>query len=359
MEGAKLLDGAGIPLFAVCGNHDAETLPRLISDCGLDNIHLLGVDGQWERFVLETDSGILSLDGWSFPGRHYPGSPLKKYNLDKPHNDHVPIGIVHAELGGLESNYAPVDTAELHGTPHILWVLGHIHGRQIREQARQMVLYPGSPQPLDPGETGAHGPAVIEIDRSRNVQYRMMPVAALRYDDLDVDMREAGDVKGAYRCVYAAVEKYVETEALDDKVLDLVLLRLTLTGRCGAHSELVMRPDWLGDFSQSFGGAEVKLHRVEHMTKPVLDIERLAREQGPVGSLARLLKDIHSGKYPPSLIDEVTEDLQSIYRSSTYVDLHHADGVVQPPVAARAKRYLENTAYLLLDTLIKQKEAQV
>jgi len=53
------LEDAGIPVVMVAGNHDSEFLPRMVEDIGLDNLHLLGAGGTWERWSLEKNGATL------------------------------------------------------------------------------------------------------------------------------------------------------------------------------------------------------------------------------------------------------------------------------------------------------------
>ena len=68
-RGVRALKTAGIPVVAVAGNHDHDTLHDLAADVGDDNLVVLGRGGVWERWTLTDDDGepLLHVDGWSFP----------------------------------------------------------------------------------------------------------------------------------------------------------------------------------------------------------------------------------------------------------------------------------------------------
>ncbi len=71
-ELAPLAD-AGIPIFAVAGNHDHKVLPRL--EKALPALRLLGRGGTWETVTIDGPGGPVNLLGWSFPARRHASSP--------------------------------------------------------------------------------------------------------------------------------------------------------------------------------------------------------------------------------------------------------------------------------------------
>jgi exonuclease SbcD len=92
------LDQEDIPVITVAGNHDSEFLPRMVDVIGLDNLHLLGDGGSWERWTLELNGhSAVHLDGWSVDRPNVSTSPVDDYDLP-PAADGPQIGIVHADL---------------------------------------------------------------------------------------------------------------------------------------------------------------------------------------------------------------------------------------------------------------------
>ena len=95
-EGARRLVEAGVPVYAIAGNHDVQVLPRLAGH--LPGFTVIGAGGKWERVPLSKDGRpFLHLLGWSFPAREVPWSPLD--TLPGPATDGLPeIGLLHAHL---------------------------------------------------------------------------------------------------------------------------------------------------------------------------------------------------------------------------------------------------------------------
>lgn len=71
VAGATQLNEAELSTRVLIGDHDFDTLPRLVQDLDLDYLTLLGVDGDWERYTLaQEDEPARHIDGWSFPGEY-------------------------------------------------------------------------------------------------------------------------------------------------------------------------------------------------------------------------------------------------------------------------------------------------
>lgn len=179
-RGADRLAEAGIPLVAVAGNHDAEILPRIADRLGPERMTLLGRNGRWESITLSSNgSPACQLWGWSFPGTHYDKDPTLKFPATK--GDLPVLAMVHGDLGASQSRYAPLSLNRMRGLPPQAWLLGHLHNPALHSDL-PWVLMPGSPQPLDPSETGAHSAWRVEI-RGGIVQPPVpIPIATLQYD---------------------------------------------------------------------------------------------------------------------------------------------------------------------------------
>lgn len=354
------LDDAGIPVVTVAGNHDCEFLPRMVEDIGLDNLHLLGAEGEWERWTL-TKNGTPSLhfDGWSFPRPHVSTSPLATYDL--PDADDAPqVGVLHAELDSPRSRYAPVSSSELRSTPKACWLLGHIHAPGTRIEADPMVLYPGSPQALDPGEQGVHGPWMVTVSPNGTVESEQIPLGTVCYDEVRVEVDEAADLQAVGADVSTAIQQHLE-EHLETQHLAAFLPRVRLTGRTSVHAELVDgRRDLEEQLTTRHGSVDVQIESVELATRPDIDLEAAADGEGPVAYLAELLlalEDDESSSRYGDLIDDAHEAMQRTHSADAY-NLLRREGEVAEPRRDEAVESVTLEARVLLDTLLQQKEAQ-
>ena len=358
--GAARLTEADIPVITVAGNHDCDVFPRMVSDIDLDDLHLLGRDGHWERWTLENDGEpLIHFDGWSFPDEHVYTSPMEDYDL--PAADGVPqIGVLHADLDSRDSQYAPVQSSELRSSPMTSWVLGHIHSPGVRITSEPLVLYPGSPQPLDPGEPDAHGPWILSIDASGQATAAQNPLASVRYDSLEVDVSGIDDPQGVGPLISDEIENHIRSISPIGP-LELLLVRIQLTGRTSAHAELVAEQHRIqNQFGSNEGSVTVRIDSLEVDTRPAIDLEQRAEGDDAVAHIASLLLDLQRDEPSDSvapLIDEATRNMQQAYNSNAYTLLQRENEVARPDRQAAADT-LEQEAKVLLDTLLAQKESE-
>ena len=173
------LRAAGIAVVAVAGNHDSHALRVFSRYCdGL--ITLLGVAGAPSM----VDIKGFRVVGASFerPDDHGLLDRLPVVSVGSP-----VVGLLHGDIDGTDRRYNPFSGAELTGRGVDSWVLGHIHVR--REFASFSASYPGSPQALDPGETGLHGFHWLEIDDRGGLSSPIFePVSDVRYENLTIEL---------------------------------------------------------------------------------------------------------------------------------------------------------------------------
>lgn len=357
-EGLGRLDEADIPVVAISGNHDFDVLPQLMNGLEFERVQFIGENGNWERTAIEKNGDpILYIDGWSFPNEHVLQSPLEEYERSSP-TDAPLVGLVHADLDAPESEYAPVDSSELVDTPADAWLLGHIHKPQVHRSNEPFVVYPGSPQALDPGERGSHGPWLITADPTGNVTAEQIPLAGLRYDRLEVDVSQADDSKDVPAIVSDRVSEHVRS-TIETGPLDLLLARVTLTGRTAAHGTLVDERDSIEDqLSFKEGSLPVRVEKLEVETRPEVDLEEFAKGDSPAGYLANLLLTLERGESDEEhrqLVTDARDAMQRAHASSAYDELRRENKVKRPD-DTDAIETLERQAKLLLDELLEQKE---
>lgn len=351
--GLRRLAEAGIRALAVAGNHDFDVLPELADTLEPGLLTVLGRGGNWSEELLDPDgegAARLVLCGWSFPAQHVPRSPLS--DLPEIRSDLPVIGVMHADLDAGQSGYAPVARAELSGQGVGTWLLGHLHKPSYDStDTGEMYLYPGSPQPLDPGETGPHGPWLLEIGPEGQVEARMLPLASVRYDSVEVSMEDAGSEPEVMRRLWDAIDSAREDMDVSDRVEHLVL-RAVLTGRTPLHRRLPrIAADASDDLRMGSGDASVSLDRLLFETRPAHDLQRLAERETPVGILARWIMALEGGGQTPEvhgLLEAVEEKIGELSGSRVSVPVRERLGGLDIVDLARRQ------ALLLLDELQSQ-----
>lgn len=364
-RGLRKLADAGIDTVAVAGNHDFDVLPKLADHMHTSRFTLLGRGGRWERRTIERDGRpVLHVDGWSFPAESVMHSPLREMSPVAP--DALPaLGLLHGDLDQPGSRYAPLSLAELRATPHQLWLLGHVHKPDFYEcDAGPAVLYPGSPQGMDPGETGAHGPWLLEIGGTCNRKPWQVPLATVRYEQLDVDVAGAATVDDLRSRVIKALRRHCESFCDGCGPLELVSCRVALTGRTALHRRLrQFAAEMQPDLEFSVGSFDVRIERIDVATRPDVDLPELSRGGGPPAMLARLLTDLQHGRATEStdpLVARLVQCLGNVWEARPYLPLGRGDDPERPPLPppdeSKARRLLYEQGLVLLDELLAQKE---
>ena len=356
-RGIQQLSDVGIPIFAVAGNHDYDVFPRVVRDVGSAHLVLLGPEGRWSTAPLTVHGrNVAWFTGWSFPSAHYSDSPLSTFQ--PPQKDEPIIGLVHGDLGARKSEHAPLALRELQDSGASIWLLGHIHKPDYIEAGGTPVLYPGSLQPLDPGEPGIHGPWLVQIDSTGKVSAKQVPLATVQYVTLDINLSEEKPV--VLEDVRSIVTDHIIETTRDlqgaNSNLQYVSYRLVLSGKTALHRKLATEGlSDLGIYQDDVGGVNASIDQLSINTTPVRDVETIAQFSDPPGTLAKWILELQSpekGGAASELINQTIYDTkekvlgQTRYSQLERMSLEHSD----------AKQLLLQQALLLLDTLMAQKD---
>ena len=295
-EGARKLAGAGICVYAVAGNHDVDTLPRL-SDL-IPDFRLLGRGGRWERVTLRSGGEpVAHLLGWSFPSSRFSSSPLEQAPPRAEPGDGLPrIGVMHCDVDGSGGSYAPVARAELDRAAVDGWFLGHVHKPSDLSSERP-IGYLGSLVGLDPTETGPHGPWRLRVSDGGKLEVEQVPLAPLRWEEIAVDvggMTDASEMTGlveaGMRALHASLDRASEGHRA-------VGCRVRFEGMTSVHGSLrreSRRPE-SRDLRLAIDGVLYFVDRYIDRSRPPLDLERLAAADDPPALLARRLLALERG----------------------------------------------------------------
>lgn len=360
-QGVRALKAAGIPVVAVAGNHDHDTLPDVAAEVGGGNLVVLGQGGEWERWTLEDDDGAprLHVDGWSFPDGTWREDPTIGYDsavLGDP--GRVPVlGLLHADLDQAGSPYGPVSAARLRSLPPTAWVLGHIHVPSLNEGADVApILYPGSLQALDSGERGPHGAWILELHADRTPAFRQIALSSVRYDRVTVDLKGVEDEAGVKAAVLRALTDHLDV--LDEEAtgpLQRVQVRVRVTGRTPVHGRMEEALGDLGDteIPDDAGLRLVADSRPVIETRPPLELESLARGSDAAALLAGLLlqMDNDEGGLPEDLARRAAVAVSHVADRSHYLEARLDD-----VDADRARDAVRRQATRLLGALVAEKE---
>jgi DNA repair exonuclease SbcCD nuclease subunit len=293
-RGVRKLVDADIPILAVAGNHDFDVLGRLADE--IPGFWLLGRGETWNDTVVTANSSdSVKFVGWSFANRHVGTNPLATC----PRFDEtIPIvGILHCDCFSASSVYAPVSLQELKTQGPGVWLLGHIHGPQVLSDSSPLILYTGSPQGLDPSETGEHGAWLIELEPAGTTRHELVSLAKLRWENIDVSLDKVDDSGALEGAVIDALRSRHEEIRASLAGTILVGCRLRFTGRTKLHRSLTGEIDRIkSDLRPPLEETEYFVEKIENQTRPDIDLENVARSNDPAGLLARRLMVLDEGR---------------------------------------------------------------
>ena len=276
------LNRAGIRVFAVQGNHDAQgVISRQLPLP--DNVHVFSSRVAETRRI---DELSVAIHGRSFPNR------AVEEDLVPAYPDPVPgffnIGLLHTSLNGRPGHdtYAPTDLATLTAKGYDYWALGHVHAREIvSEQPR--IVFSGNLQGRHANETGAKGCERVSVEAGR-VESEFLPMDVVRWSHLTVSLDGIDRLEAVNEAFQSAL-----APALIGAADRLHAVRVTLTGMTGLHRHEAGQPGTLAATVQAAAQdvveAEIWIEQVRIDLTAPLDRMQSAQRQDAVGELTRLV----------------------------------------------------------------------
>lgn len=357
LDGATRLAQAGIETLAVAGNHDRHVLPRLAR--AVPQVRLLGAGGAWEIHELRgRDGTIVDVAGWSFPEDVVRTSPLTTFPVRE--SARACVGLLHGDRDASASRYAPFASADLRALPVDAWLLGHVHAPDFGRGGAPSG-YLGSLVGTDPGEPGPHGPWLLEVSPKGAIDATHVPLAPLRWSELDVDVSGLQDPEDVAEEIAAAIAT-LHQELLDEPHRpDVVGLRVRLTGR---HARVDAIRSTLGNDDPTRAVVQHDdiryfAHRSHLEIAPVRDLEALARTDvpaerrvlDPVGLLAKEILILRGpdGDEKRALVQAALERFERERAKRPFTGVR-----AELPDEAGAVRILERAALHALERLLAQ-----
>jgi DNA repair exonuclease SbcCD nuclease subunit len=355
-RGLRRLAEAGIHTFAVAGNHDYDVLARLHQVLNPEFFHFLGRNGRWEEAALmRGGEPVLGFFGWSFTSRTERISPLD--GVPEPRSDVPVIGLVHGDLNAKSSVYAPLSESDLKRVPVASWILGHIHLTSRIVHRAGFILYPGSPQPLDPGEAGDHGPYIVDVHPDGRVEMEQVVLASVKYATCDVDLGDVDGPEAFEGSVLEAIRDGCRREVDAHDGLRHVVYRPRYVGRTAVERDIErLHAHTQANLEISVGEVVATIDSFTAATTPAVDLDVISEAGGPLSELARMMLVLEEGEIDGELrplVRDIMTSLERVARSSAYSALReheYADDCGEMDL----KMILRRQGMLLLDELMSQ-----
>lgn len=294
-DGVKRLASERIPVFAVMGNHDARALPAVARS--IEGLQLLGENATWQCATLRRradNTPFANLFGWSFPDEHHRNDPLLGFEQCRGDVDPAlpGIGLLHADLNATESDYAPVSRTGLEAKQAVdAWLLGHIHTTSHAPmQTERPIGYLGSVTALKRSDCGEHGVWLLRLADTR-VTMELLPIAPLRFDFIDVDVSDCGNVEGVD--LRSAIESHLRS--IDCASIGAFGARLRLVGKV-EDPRVFNSHDWSSalEASGNLSGTEWFVCEIESTVARATNLQELASASGAASLLAQDILTLES-----------------------------------------------------------------
>lgn len=302
IEGFRKLQESGIDVFAVAGNHDASAFEKIAQEVeDMEKVHFIGRRGNWERVPLIKDgSERLWVDGWSFPSSRHLSNPVDDYAFTRPGPGPV-IGLLHGDLDVSASPYAPLSSISLRGRTPDFWLLGHVHKPGLLRTANQAnILYPGSPQAMDFGETGPHGIWLLDTDVTGLVPVQWQ-ISSVRYEDsIRLDLSQTNQADDIERKLLGLCRGQIDGLSIQERhELRCVVHRCSLLGEFDQPEVISTLTKNLPEFaSPVYDGIHIRYEgSLRDLTTLPLDLQALEQRGGALGQLASRFTQLGSNEW--------------------------------------------------------------
>ena len=281
------LERAGIRVFIVQGNHDAQGVisKQLVLPPNVT------VFSSRTAQTVRLDELSAAIHGRSFPEREVNEDLVPAYPAPVP--GYFNIGMLHTSLTGRAGHdtYAPTDLPTLVIKGYDYWALGHVHAREVlSEQPR--IVFPGNLQGRHAKETGAKGCELVTVEGGR-IEAEFVVLDVVRWSQVAVPLTGVDRLEALSEVFHHALEPLL-TGATDR----LHAVRVTLTGSTALHRLEADQPGTLAAAihaaAQDIGEAEIWIEQVRLDLSTPLDRAQSAERQDAVGELVRLVDSILS-----------------------------------------------------------------
>ncbi|MDB5796398.1 MAG: metallophosphoesterase [Paucimonas sp.] len=292
------LKKAGIKVFVLYGNHDAENemTKRLLMP---DNVTAFSASKPQTCLL---DDLKVALHGHSFKVKATTANLVPAYPQPVP--GYFNIGVLHTGLGGygVHLNYAPCSIDELHAKGYDYWALGHVHDFKVWEGSATIV-FPGNLQGRNIREQGAKGAVLVTVEDGR-VDVQQVLVDVLRWQEVRVDAAPCATLEDVIAATARALDDIVQAAAGKPHAV-----RLVLHGRSAAHgtlfgSEARLRAEVLATIA-AIGNEHLWLEKVGVETAPLASEQEMGERHDAIADLHALLQE---AQHDPDLLQQLQQE---------------------------------------------------
>jgi exonuclease SbcD len=312
LDRMRRLEAAGVEVFIVAGNHDAEN--EFASRLTLSpNVCLFDRRSAETRILV--DIGV-AIHGQSFRERAMMDNIARDY--PRPTDGFFNIGVLHTACAGSEGEhavYAPCTLEQLVNHGYDYWALGHVHARAVLSEYPH-VIYPGNLQGRHARETGAKGATIVTVADGRVEEHVHRDLDVIRWASVTLDISA---VSGR-----AAILDLIRTNLTIEGALAggrPLAVRLKLVGESHDHANMLIDRDGLREDVEALCVTlplETWLEKLSVSTKPIGTSDPL--DPTLAGHLLQEISHLGEGLSMQGALDEVFKDIKAKMPAGAGVD---------------------------------------
>jgi DNA repair exonuclease SbcCD nuclease subunit len=179
------LDKAGIPVFVIKGNHDANSQLTTNIRNWPKNVTIFKHKKAHTELLAKWN---VAIHGQSYAQQHVLEDLSGAYPAPVP--GAFNIGMLHTCLEDGGTDYAPACLEKLVKRGYDYWALGHIHDRQDLSREGVHIEFPGNLQGRSMQETGPKGCTVVTVADDHTVSTRFEALDVVRWQELSVEAND-------------------------------------------------------------------------------------------------------------------------------------------------------------------------
>jgi exonuclease SbcD len=342
MQQLSRLREAGVKVFIIYGNHDAES--RITKSLHLpENVRVLSTKSP-ETVILD-DFGV-AIHGQGFAKRDVMENLAERY--PDARKGFFNIGMLHTALTGAEGHapYAPCTLGTLQSKGYDIWALGHVHARKVYSE-EPLILFPGNTQGRHARETSPKGCTLISVENSRVASFEHRDLHVVRWEVISVD---ASGLSAGVDAVDAAVTA-VKSESGKGSG-ETLAARLLINGVCQAHRELVADSEkWTAEIRAAVAaatGERAWVEKVRFITAPEADLSILRPGSDPLSDLVRYINGLSATEEIGAIL---SEDIK-ILKEKLPPELFQSERAIAPDSPERLSGLLEEVKGMLIQRVL-------
>ena len=310
-EQMRRLGAAGIDVYLVLGNHDAEN--KYVNRLTLsENVHIFGAKKPQSMDVANCSATV---HGWSYAQRDVFDNLAGQYPA--PRAGRFNIGLLHTACEGRQGHalYAPCTVEQLVNHGYAYWALGHVHARE-ELWPDPLIVYPGNLQGRNPRETGAKGATLVRVADNRIAQSEHRPLDVVRWARLDVDASSAQNRSD----VLAVVGKALRTAFSGSDGRSLIV-HVGLTGTTALHESLVAEREVIAEEVEMLAASvaeDLWVEKLEVCTSGPSADDGI--DPSVAGRLKSALETEQSLRVAKAALKQVIDDVRPKFPASTHLE---------------------------------------